>query len=90
VIWDAGGKRQRETPVCPIQRRAEARPRGARGSREGGAVIAGEVRGREVLLYAPLILRCYGLRVWWRCLRASWRREQTTFLDIAMGRRRVE
>jgi hypothetical protein len=43
----------------------------------------GSITGRDVLRHSLLIVRSFGARCYWRCIKAVLLRQRTTFLNVA-------
>jgi hypothetical protein len=44
--------------------------------------MRGVITRKEVLIYAPTIVRHFGARAYWRCLRAAFSSAPSTFLEV--------
>lgn len=47
--------------------------------------MQGVITSRDVIRHLPLIWREFGTACVFKCLRAMVKKEQTTFLDVALG-----
>jgi hypothetical protein len=45
-------------------------------------VMRGTITAREVIRYAPTIIRCFGPGCYLACLRAALSRQRSTFLEV--------